>query len=293
MNLKRKYYIFLALIFVVLPLFLTGINMLGMEPTYTLRGLNFYLFPLFALVLLGIRLKDKFKDELPSDVEANTFYQVSAFCFFAFFVFKYLVDPMSADQLSYIIFGASALYFIALLIFSIGWFSRSFIKQNFKDIYFTAIIIIIFSALSWKLSSSWTLFSTGVLYLTYFFFLATGFDVALIKPVSLRLVDFKVNIGAACSGITSFALYVALLTLFIVLEWKRINKKRLIPFLIIGAAGIYLVNTFRIIIIMLVGIYYTPELAVGLVHKNLGGVLFILYFFALLKGANRFLYVDK
>jgi exosortase/archaeosortase family protein len=52
----------------------------------------------------------------------------------------------------------------------------------------------------------------------------------------------------------------------------------------------FITNILRIFLLFLIGAHYSPKLAVGLFHTNLGWILFIVYFGIFWIIAQRFIY---
>jgi|GEM_PF-2006899 len=94
----------------------------------------------------------------------------------------------------------------------------------------------------------------------------------------LVLPNFRAQIAAQCSGIEGMTLFILLFTVIIVVDWKMVNKIRLIPLYMIGIAGMLFINILRIYAIFVIGNVYSVEFAVGLFHSNAGWILFTVYF---------------
>ena len=89
--------------------------------------------------------------------------------------------------------------------------------------------------------------------------------------------DFYVRIAKSCSGIDSMGIFVLLFPVIITLNWRRWLLP-LIPILfILGAAGAFMVNVLRLVIFIVIGAFYSPDLAVDMFHSNLGWILMLFY----------------
>jgi exosortase/archaeosortase family protein len=106
----------------------------------------------------------------------------------------------------------------------------------------------------------------------------------------LEVAGFRVSIAEACSGIESMILFAIFAIGIYALDHKRLLTKRYIISSLIGFAGSYIVNIIRLHLLMLVGIYVSPEFAVGLFHTNIGWLMFVAYFFVYYLIARKYIY---
>jgi len=170
------------------------------------------------------------------------------FLFLAIFNYKFtkqLITKFKYQLISFSILGV--LYFFLIRAFQGLWY------------YFSGIV----ATLSHKLFS--------LFYDTKLTFLAD-------RTPYLRIENFKVLIGAPCSGIDSMLLFTTLYFLIFFLDYKKLNKKTMLLLFPIGLLGMFLFNVLRIFLLLLMGLYISPEFAVGLFHQNIGWLLFIIYF---------------
>jgi len=104
----------------------------------------------------------------------------------------------------------------------------------------------------------------------------------------LGVETFYIRIFKSCSGIESMAVFSILFVAMVSFNIRRINKTS-IPFLfLIGVAGTFLVNVLRLICLVLVGAFISPELAVNAFHTNVGWVMMLVYFAGFNEMATRF-----
>jgi exosortase/archaeosortase family protein len=94
--------------------------------------------------------------------------------------------------------------------------------------------------------------------------------------------DFSVLIGSPCSGIDGMTLFVTLYCLIVCFDWKNVNKLRAAIFLPFGTLGMFLMNTLRVYLLLVVGVLYSEEFAIGAFHSNIGWILFLVYFLTFL-----------
>jgi len=84
---------------------------------------------------------------------------------------------------------------------------------------------------------------------------------------------FTVSIGYACSGIESISVFAsAVIAYFISLNNKDIKK--MLKYILIGGAALYIMNILRVIILILTGYYYGVD-SMMFVHEHLGWILFV------------------
>src|SRR5574341_470989 len=96
----------------------------------------------------------------------------------------------------------------------------------------------------------------------------------------MSVSGFATIIGPPCSGIFSMVLFTALFSFVYWLDREKINGRKALKFYIIGVIGAFVLNLLRVIALMIIGSYWSPELAVGLFHTNAGWILFAVYSFA-------------
>jgi exosortase/archaeosortase family protein len=104
---------------------------------------------------------------------------------------------------------------------------------------------------------------------------------------------FAIAIGSPCSGIDSMFLFTAFCAGLFALDHKRLKKGVFALSFVIGFVGVYAVNILRLFLLVLAGIYISPEFSVGLFHTNAGWVLFIIYFLLYYWIIKKFIYKNK
>lgn len=149
-----------------------------------------------------------------------------------------------------------------------------FRREIFSCLGVTAVLYVaIFQV--WKL---WPYVSSVVLAVVSRAFSLTFDTVRVIPPRTLIVEGFAVKIEQACSGLDSLFMFSALYTIIALIDWKEFDKRRLLLFAIPGAIGLFLVNIIRVYLIILIGVLWSPEVAIKLFHTYAGMILFILYF---------------
>ena len=188
-----------------------------------------------------------------------------------------------------IIFALAFLSFIAAV------FNKTYLKQFYKIfkkqlIYLAVSGFILYNLLIF-FQNQWELFSFTASILL-FIILKPFYPITLAfaaKTPILAIGSFAVSIGAPCSGIDSMFLFFAFFAGIYALDHKKI-KNNFFPLFIIGFIGVYIVNILRLLLLLLVGIHISPELAVGLFHTNAGWVFFVIYFLLYYWLIKRYIY---
>lgn len=101
----------------------------------------------------------------------------------------------------------------------------------------------------------------------------------LIKPTfsdgaTISFSGFTVSVGYACSGIESISVFAAaVIAYFIAINNK--DFKKMLKYILIGSAALYIMNILRVIILILTGYYYGVD-TMMFIHANLGWILFVI-----------------
>jgi exosortase/archaeosortase family protein len=96
----------------------------------------------------------------------------------------------------------------------------------------------------------------------------------------INAAGFATVIGPPCSGIFSMVLFTALFSFVYWLDSEKINGKKALKFYLIGLLGAFTLNLIRVAALLIIGAYWSPDIAVGLFHTNAGWILFAVYSFA-------------
>ncbi|WP_158558841.1 exosortase E/protease, VPEID-CTERM system [Rhodoferax lacus] len=98
----------------------------------------------------------------------------------------------------------------------------------------------------------------------------------------LGLGDFAVSIAPQCSGYEGIGLIVAFTALYLVMHRKELKFPHTLVLFPLGAACIWFLNCVRIAVLISMGYFWSPEVAVGGFHSQAGWITFILTSVALL-----------
>ena len=199
-----------------------------------------------------------------------------------FFIFlKYLLNAL------FIIFTALACYTLPLV--------GHFIREKWKSIVTFLVLGGLYFFLIQLFQKVWYNLSYFVAR-TIYHMLSWGYDRVYFSPGNLTsgprlgVNGFIVGISDACSGIDSLLLFISLYTLIFVLDWKRLDRKRMWLLLIPGLLGTVAYNILRIYALLLVGLYISPEFAVDMFHTNAGWILFLLFFLEFWHFGSKWVY---
>jgi len=120
---------------------------------------------------------------------------------------------------------------------------------------------------------------------------AVRYATAGVDCPSIALHGFEIRICSASSGVESMGYFTLLFLLVLATNWGRLKYGRCAVFFAIGLAGSTLVNMLRIALLLLAGVYISPEFSVGVFHTNAGWILFLgyaaLYWYALIPLVRR------
>lgn len=123
------------------------------------------------------------------------------------------------------------------------------------------------------------------------------FDPELVVVVQsqkiLGLGDFVVNVAPACSGYEGIALITAFLALYLYINQKEFRFPRALILFPLGIVVIWLLNAVRIAVLVALGYYWSPDVAVGGFHSQAGWIAFILTSLCLLWFAGRWHFVMR
>jgi len=103
----------------------------------------------------------------------------------------------------------------------------------------------------------------------------------------IGLGDFAVNIAPACSGYEGIGLIAAFTAIYLYLYKHEFRFPRAFLLFPIGALAIWLLNAVRIAVLIIMGAFWSPDVAVGGFHSQAGWITFISTSLALLWFAKK------
>lgn len=174
------------------------------------------------------------------------------------------------------------LLFLSIFVFlGLGVFGIRFLENFFKEFkkelsYFLIFGVIVYSLMYqvWKL---WPYLSLVVTKISAYLLGFIG-EVSLIDKYTISFNGFSAQIGEACSGVYSIFIFTALYLFAVILDWKKLNKKKVMLIFVPAILGAFLVNVFRVFLLFVVGAFVSRTVAVGLYHSYVGMIFFLIYF---------------
>lgn len=168
--------------------------------------------------------------------------------------------------------------FISLAVF--GWtFLKEVSRRFWKETINSVALGVIFYFLFGVIFSLWPYLSNIVLIAVSALLRLTVGNVVIMPPLTIQLPQFAVTIGEYCSGIESLFLITTLYVLIGCVEIKRVHLARFIAAYFPLIIGMFCLNIVRVYVIILSGLWLSPEIAARLFHTYLGMILFMGYFF--------------
>lgn len=176
--------------------------------------------------------------------------------------------------------GVAALVGAALwLMPASAW--RDLFRDHARILLPTIAIALLIPSLAWAISLAWNWFET--LQLATFYGVAIvlailGNDVFVnLEQETIGILDFYVEVAESCSGIEGLALTTAFLAIYALMMKDDLRMGRF--WLIVWPAALllsFLLNIVRISVLILIGAYVSPELAVNGFHSFAGWLSFTL-----------------
>ena len=201
---------------------------------------------------------------------------------FSFTIVKLLINILFIISLALAIYGYT--------------FIKRFIKTFWKEIIIFSIIFVFYYFIIDVFGLIWFPLSVFITRTLYFLFSLSFSNVVMQFPTipgegpRLGLNDFIVGISKDCSGIDSLLFFISLFAFLFVLNWKFLDKKRMAILFIPGLLGAVAYNILRIYLLMLVGVFISPEFAIDMFHSNIGWMLFLIYFFVFWHFGSKYVY---
>ena len=275
------------ILFLTLLLDFTGLNF-GNAFISTHAHLVTYLFIVLFLImahkeLLVIKHVGKLERK-----RLGSFLLLNVVAFFGFYeLSKYFVASpsiVSQNPIPYTVawwaLGLAIPFSLLFAFFDFDYVSY-FIKKLKKQIFLSAGLSVVFLALLNYSIRLWPLFSEIVAKIVYFmlslFFEGTVYHMTgTIPTVGIPAITAKIY--APCSGIEGMGLFLLLFTVLALMEYKTINKIKVLLLYPAGLIGAFIVNILRTFFIFVAGHFTSAEFAIGAFHSNVGWILFTLYF---------------
>jgi exosortase/archaeosortase family protein len=236
------------------------------------------LFSIFGFVLFYrdrlLVLKDfKYK-------KRNALFVILSFvCVVLFYALELNIKSFSPTVFGIIIVHTlflSIFVFLILGIFGLK-FVKYFILKFKKELgYFLIFGVVVYSLMYqvWKL---WPILSFVVTKISVFLLGFVG-EARLIDQYTISFNGFAAQIGEACSGLYSIFIFSALYVFAVILDWKKLNKWKVVLVFIPAVVGAFFVNVLRVFLLFVIGAEVSRDIAIGLYHSYTGMIFFLVYF---------------
>lgn len=233
---------------------------------------------LFFVITFFLMIRDKLND-LKQGKFSLFFVFLSILSLIAFYLSVLFITKVDFNIVFFLIhlIFLSIFFFLALGIFGSDFFVE-FIKKFRKEIIICFIFAVLFYIVMFFVWRLWPFFSFLVSRIVYFLLGLTFTHVMLIEPRTLSVSGFNALIGEPCSGVYSMFLFTCLYLFIFFLDYKKLNRKKMLLMFIPSIIGLFLVNVIRIYLLMLVGVFISPYFARTMFHSYIGSILFMVYF---------------
>ncbi len=279
--------IFTVVILLLFPLLLKFFDtQYNSSLLYSLTYLKTSVFGIVAVAMFVALNKKKLLDfEYGQNVkETLLFSLLSILMMLAYFTFTRMINPIYVvNYFSIVVLVSYFAHFLSVFFVFLAIFNYVFFRKFFSSVSISFLASILFFFFTTILWANWGYFSGFAAKLSQavlsLFFSNSQVIFGRGDPV-LGLDSFSVAVGAPCSGIESIAMFSGLFLVMASYDWEKIAKNKILPIFLAGVAGIFLMSIARIIVLMLVGAKWSPQIALSLFHANAGWIFFVAYFFA-------------
>ncbi|TDL84709.1 exosortase E/protease, VPEID-CTERM system [Meridianimarinicoccus aquatilis] len=124
----------------------------------------------------------------------------------------------------------------------------------------------------------------------------TFFGQPVVSDATTKMIgidEFMVLVGPQCSGVEGLALITVFLATYIFLFRDQLRLGRALLLFPIGLVASWTLNSIRIAVLLLIGRYVSPELAIEGFHSHAGWLMFMLLSVSLAAGAHRVRWLQK
>jgi len=292
--------IFLTRAIFKFPIELFDMDMLKAYPSFS------KIDALKAVVIVGLFFALYFRDQLSKLKHPKTRIHVSVaymllaqFFVVIYYTLRYFLNSADYGFLNYVIFSfQGAMLVLAFIFICVSIFQHEYIQKLLKEfgnqLVWSGLAVAILYLLLIYFQGKWFFFSSLVSQ-ALFTLLTPLYEVTLQYTASGPVMSFNafnILIGAPCSGIDSMLLFLAFCVGLFALDYNKLNWHRFALAAVLGLFGVVLVNILRLVLLVVVGVHLSPELAVGLFHTNAGWLLFVLYFLFFYYFIRNYIYGD-
>lgn len=259
-NIKFIFYIFAAIIcFLIIRERVMKLKQERINWTFSVFFIAANLFSFMAYVILNLRIIE----------QAGGSYLLLSFA-------RYMLILVMASSLAFALFG----------FWNAVRFARKFRYQIMAGLVLSWLFLNFYS----YIQKLWPYFSWIVAKISYFLlgifykdvflrYESTMFGNVYHHIPTVGTPEHAVAIFKPCSGIEGISLFLLFFTIIAIIEWKTVNRKRLLLLYPLGVLLMFLINIIRITFLIIAGIEISPEFALGGFHSNFGWILFAVFFF--------------
>jgi len=279
--------IFVLLAYVVVP-WLINILAQSRNPAYRFNGLYSTTFSLVVVIVFVLAIRH----EIPKMKFGWSWMQAVAFLVISaahLLIYAHITFGQIGFGLSYptlYIFFTGMLYALGLIFLAFAFFQLQFFMRFFRKFIIALTIAIPYFVIALVLRQLWHFFSGTVMHSSAFLLNILGISNSIVQEAGkaplFTVGTFSAYIGSPCSGVDGLIMFSGLYAFIGLLDWHRINKKRLLILFPLGLIGMFAMSIIRIFTLMLVGAKWSPKLALSLFHNNAGWILFVSYFLVLM-----------
>ncbi|MBN1502124.1 archaeosortase/exosortase family protein [Candidatus Woesearchaeota archaeon] len=204
-----------------------------------------------------------------------------------------------AISISYVVtllkYVLNILFVVLLAVGIYSWdFIKYFVRTFYKEISIFSIVFFAYWSLLELFQKTWLILSTIVAKCVGFL-LGLSFNNVVVNYATpqgpqIGVQGFSPYVSAECSGIDSLQLYISLFVFLLALDWKSINKKKMLSIFLPGLFLTFLYNILRVYLIILVGVFISPTFAIDTFHTNIGWILFLAVFFVFWHFGSKYVY---
>jgi exosortase/archaeosortase family protein len=167
-----------------------------------------------------------------------------------------------------------------LLFFSV--FGLRFFKERLLEIATLLLMVIPLKTAPLLIDHFWGISSQITMYGLKLIFPVLQVPYTMDMPTYMVAIkSFRAYIGPPCAGIHSLLGFTVLFVfaLFLFLEKARkISLLKTFGFFFLGLVLVFLLNSLRVALILIVGAYISPDFAITTFHNNIGAILFMIFF---------------
>lgn len=244
-----------------------------------------YIFPLTVLALLLMsRTKNEKEADLKQDLTQTIVFLIITLAILATPAVKPLIEQVvkgdiKSNPLIIVIYYAQLIagnFFLFLAVFNLG-----FIKKLRVESALLPLPIALYIGTQFLVENQWKVFSSIIMkalgVILPFFSKSVYLNP---ENFNIKVEKFSIFVGPPCAGFYSIATLILLfcLSMAVVSRTRKIQKMRALISLLVGLVLVFILNIIRIAIIILVGAYISPDLAIKIFHEYLSAIFIIALF---------------